>query len=141
MRTPAYAAARVIKISLRKRGVDITRIERNGVPRHVAPTEEVLALRTELKLLNKKNSWESLCETNIPMSHYPVANKPDTKYAYKTQGCPIFQIGTKKILLNSYPVKPTIPPGTPSKIAPIKPNMAIIIRTNTSSPGDLHGIF
>ena len=31
-------------------GKDITRIERNGVPRRVTPTEEVLALRPELKL-------------------------------------------------------------------------------------------
>ena len=31
-------------------GEDITRIVRNGVPRRVAPTEEVLALRPELKL-------------------------------------------------------------------------------------------
>ncbi|MEA3351429.1 MAG: hypothetical protein U9Q82_12465 [Chloroflexota bacterium] len=29
-------------------GEDITRIVRNGVPRRVAPTEEVLALRPEL---------------------------------------------------------------------------------------------
>jgi len=31
-------------------GKDITRIERNGVPRRVAPVEEILALRLELKL-------------------------------------------------------------------------------------------
>lgn len=30
-------------------GEDITRIERNGVPRRVAPTEEVYALRPELR--------------------------------------------------------------------------------------------
>jgi len=32
-------------------GHDITRIVRNGVPRRVAPTEEVLALKPDLKLL------------------------------------------------------------------------------------------
>ena len=31
-------------------GENITRIERNGVPRRVAPAEEVYALRPELKL-------------------------------------------------------------------------------------------
>ena len=32
-------------------GQDITRIVRNGVPRRVAPTEEVLALKPDLKPL------------------------------------------------------------------------------------------
>ena len=32
-------------------GQDITRIIRNGVPRRVAPTEEVLVLKPDLKLL------------------------------------------------------------------------------------------
>ena len=31
-------------------GENITRIERNGVPRRVAPAEEVYALRPQLKL-------------------------------------------------------------------------------------------
>ena len=30
-------------------GQDLTRIERNGVPRRIAPTAEVLALRPELR--------------------------------------------------------------------------------------------
>ena len=32
-------------------GQDLTRIERNGVPRRIAPTDEVLALKPELRLI------------------------------------------------------------------------------------------
>ena len=46
MTRPQFAKYGLLRLGV---GQDLTRIVRNGLPRHIAPTDEVLALKPELR--------------------------------------------------------------------------------------------